>query len=162
MIRSIVTGVFITIAAVGLTACDREPESKEKHTAPTTSADGGALTVALVPFAAGGQKPVTEESAEGQKIQDDPEQIAAGEQLYSAMNCVGCHFHGGGGMGPPLMDQTWIYGRSMDNIASSIKEGRPNGMPSFRGVLPDQQIWQIAAYVRSLSSSEGAEALAPN
>jgi len=30
-------------------------------------------------------------------------------------------------------------------------EGRPNGMPSWRGKIPDYQVWEIVAYVRSLS-----------
>ena len=67
------------------------------------------------------------------------------------MNCVGCHFHGGGGIGPPLMDEKWIYGSDPLQIFSTIVEGRPNGMPSFRGKLNDDQVWKIAAYVRSLS-----------
>jgi cytochrome c oxidase cbb3-type subunit 3 len=74
-----------------------------------------------------------------------------GKRLYSWFNCVGCHAHGGGGMGPPLMDARWIYGSEPRNIYSTILEGRPNGMPSFQGKIPDQQVWQLAAYVRSLS-----------
>lgn len=57
-------------------------------------------------------------------------------------------------MGPALMDDKWIYGSSIENIAATIREGRPNGMPSFRGKIPDQQVFQIAAYVRSLSGNE--------
>jgi cytochrome c oxidase cbb3-type subunit 3 len=114
--------------------------------------------VPLVPIAPGGQKPDIPQSAEAQKIMNDPGQIAAGKQLFQAMNCVGCHFNGGGGMGPPLMDNVWIYGGSMENIASSIAEGRPNGMPTFRGFIPDEQIWQLAAYVRSLSHPVSANA----
>ena len=49
------------------------------------------------------------------------------------------------------MDDKWIYGHEPDQIFATIVEGRPNGMPSFRGKLPDYQIWQLAAYVRSLS-----------
>ena len=67
------------------------------------------------------------------------------------MNCTGCHAHGGGAIGPPLMDDNWIYGSQPDQIFATIVEGRPNGMPSFRGKLPDYEIWQLAAYVRSLS-----------
>lgn len=67
------------------------------------------------------------------------------------MNCNGCHFNGGGGIGPALMDDEWIYGSRIENIVQTIKEGRPNGMPSFRGKIPDDQIWQIAAYVRSMA-----------
>ena len=46
------------------------------------------------------------------------------------MNCVGCHSHGGGGMGPALMDGQWRYGGRIDQIATTIAEGRPNGMPA--------------------------------
>ena len=54
-------------------------------------------------------------------------------------------------MGPPLMDDEWIYGNDPENIFATIVEGRPNGMPSFRGKLPEYQVWQLAAYVQSLS-----------
>ena len=76
---------------------------------------------------------------------------AEGQKLYAQYHCSGCHFHGGGGIGPPLMDDEWIYGSDPQNIHSVILEGRPNGMPSFRGKIPDHQVWQIVAYVRSLS-----------
>lgn len=74
-----------------------------------------------------------------------------GKALFGAMNCTGCHSHGGGGMGPALMDSEWIYGSAPEQIFASIAEGRPNGMPSWRGRLTDTQIWQLVAYVRSLS-----------
>ena len=77
--------------------------------------------------------------------------LAQGEQLYQAYNCVGCHAHGGGGMGPPLMDEKWTYGSEPQQIYGSIVYGRPNGMPSFHGKIPDSQIWPIVAYVRSMS-----------
>ena len=51
----------------------------------------------------------------------------------------------------PLMDDQWIYGDSPDNIFATIVEGRPNGMPAFGGRIPTQQVWQLAAYVRSMS-----------
>lgn len=77
--------------------------------------------------------------------------ISQGQNLYTSFNCVGCHAHGGGGMGPALMDNKWIYGSDPRQIFSTIVEGRPNGMPSFRGKIPDYQVWQLVAYVRSLS-----------
>jgi cytochrome c oxidase cbb3-type subunit III len=57
--------------------------------------------------------------------------ISEGKRLYSWFNCIGCHFHGGGGIGPALMDDQWIYGSDPANIFATIVEGRPNGMPSF-------------------------------
>jgi cytochrome c oxidase cbb3-type subunit 3 len=76
--------------------------------------------------------------------------ISEGKRLYQSYNCVGCHAHGGGAIGPALMDDEWIYGVEADQIFSTIVEGRPNGMPTFRGKIPDFQVWQIAAYVRSM------------
>ena len=113
--------------------------------------------IAMVPFSPGGVPPTTTQSAFGRKIMNDPDSIAAGKQLFSAMNCVGCHFHGGGGMGVALMGETKHYGSSIENIAASIREGRPNGMPSFRDRVPEEQIWQLAAYVLSLSKPEASD-----
>jgi len=87
--------------------------------------------------------------------------ISQGQQLYEQYNCVGCHFHGGGGIGPPLMDEEWIYGSSPANIYESIAEGRPNGMPSFGGHIPEFQIWQLVAYVRSVGGLEPQPAQSP-
>jgi cytochrome c oxidase cbb3-type subunit 3 len=49
------------------------------------------------------------------------------------------------------MDEKWIYGSRPEQIFSTIVEGRPNGMPSFRGKIPDYQVWELAAYVRSMA-----------
>jgi len=77
--------------------------------------------------------------------------ISEGKRLFENWNCSGCHSHGGGGMGPALMDDEWIYGSDPENIVATIVEGRPNGMPSFRGRISNQQLWELAAYVRSMS-----------
>jgi cytochrome c oxidase cbb3-type subunit 3 len=77
--------------------------------------------------------------------------VSEGKKLFEQYNCSGCHFHGGGGIGPPLMDDTWIYGSEPNNIYATMMEGRPNGMPSFRGKIPEYQAWEIVAYVRSMS-----------
>lgn len=77
--------------------------------------------------------------------------LAEGKRLFESWNCSGCHSHGGGGMGPPLMDSEWIYGSDPENIVATIVEGRPNGMPSFRGRITDQQLWRLTGYVRALA-----------
>lgn len=77
--------------------------------------------------------------------------IGEGRKLYMQFNCVGCHANGGGSIGPPLMDDEWIYGSSAENIYAAIVEGRPQGMPAFSGRIPDYQLWQLVSYVRSLS-----------
>ena len=77
--------------------------------------------------------------------------LTEGKRLYSYMNCIGCHANGGGGMGPALMDEIWLYGSAPEDVYKTILHGRLNGMPAFAGRLPDYQIWQIAHYVRSIS-----------
>lgn len=81
--------------------------------------------------------------------------LGEGQRLYRWFNCNGCHFNGGGGIGPPLMDEAWIYGSEPANIFASILEGRPDGMPAFRGRITDRQAWSIVEYVRSLGGLPG-------
>jgi len=85
--------------------------------------------------------------------------ISEGQRLYEWFNCNGCHASGGGAIGPALMDDVWIYGAAPANIYATIVQGRPNGMPSFRGRIPEQQVWQIVAYVRSLSGQARKDAM---
>jgi cytochrome c oxidase cbb3-type subunit 3 len=77
--------------------------------------------------------------------------VSQGKSLYRAYNCNGCHAAGGGNIGPPLMDDKWRYGSDPANIFATIAEGRPNGMPAFGKHVPEDQIWQLVAYVRSMS-----------
>jgi len=82
---------------------------------------------------------------------DNAEAVITGKRLFGQYNCSGCHSNGGGGMGPSLMDDEWIYGGRLEQIHQTLVEGRPNGMPSWGGKVPDEQLWQLSAYVRSMS-----------
>jgi cytochrome c oxidase cbb3-type subunit 3 len=85
----------------------------------------------------------------------DPAAIMAGRQLFTGMNCAGCHSgYAGGGMGPSLRDSLWIYGSGDAQIFSTIAEGRPYGMPAWAGRLTDDQIWQLVAYIRTLGTGD--------
>jgi cytochrome c oxidase cbb3-type subunit 3 len=87
--------------------------------------------------------------------ENNKDAIEAGRGLYAAYNCSGCHAGGGGGFGPALSDDQWLYGGSLENIVATLYEGRPRGMPAWRGKIPDEQMWQLAAYVKSLSQPGG-------
>jgi cytochrome c oxidase cbb3-type subunit 3 len=138
------TAALALIAALALSACERE--SRRFREVPPTIASTGA--VSMDPIQPGARTPeVTIESP----YMHNAYEISQGKQLYNQWNCVGCHSHGGGGMGPPLMDDQWIYGSDPENIVQTILEGRPNGMPSFRGRMANTEAWAIAAYVRSMS-----------
>jgi cytochrome c oxidase cbb3-type subunit 3 len=80
--------------------------------------------------------------------------ISEGKRLYNWYNCSGCHFAGGGGIGPPLIKEEWIYGGEPANLFDTIVKGRPNGMPAWGGRVPEYQVWQLVAYVRSLNGKQ--------
>jgi cytochrome c oxidase cbb3-type subunit 3 len=136
--------------AVGL-GCRRE-EREFQVAPPPPSPAGDAIVSGLRP---GGTPPAPPPPSN--PFAGEANALSQGRQLYEAYNCVGCHAHGGGGMGPPLMDDQWIYGGEPANVFSSIVEGRPNGMPAFRGKIPDDQVWQLVAYVRSLSGLQAKD-----
>lgn len=87
--------------------------------------------------------------------------LAAGKRLWTWYNCNGCHANGGGAVGPALSDGQWLYGGDESAIYQSIAYGRPNGMPAFRARLPEDQLWQLTAYVRSMAGLAPQDA-APN
>jgi cytochrome c oxidase cbb3-type subunit 3 len=51
-----------------------------------------------------------------------------------------------------LIKDVFVYGNEPENIFDTIVKGRPNGMPSWGGRIPEYQIWQLVAYVRSLNN----------
>jgi cytochrome c oxidase cbb3-type subunit 3 len=88
----------------------------------------------------------------------DPVAIQDGRRLFNWYNCSGCHGgHGGGGMGPSLRDKVWLYGSRDDQIFDSIAEGRSKGMPAWGTKIPEQQIWQLVAYIKSMRTPQEAD-----
>jgi cytochrome c oxidase cbb3-type subunit 3 len=137
--------ILACCAGLALSACKRE----ERDLQPDRSDAAKLGPVPLVDLEPGGNTP-PKDLEFGKQYEQNAYRLSQGKALFSAMNCNGCHFNGGGGMGPALMDDVWIYGSDFVNIAASIRDGRPNGMPSFGRVLPPEQVYELAAYVRSL------------
>ena len=124
-------------------ACKREERG---YRVPPPAAEKVKLTSTSDLHPAGGVKPPPVKN----EYEENAYATSEGERLFTAYNCVGCHAHGGGGMGPALMDDKWVYGSQPQQIFATIVQGRPNGMPSFRGKIPDFQVWELVAFVRSL------------
>ena len=97
------------------------------------------------------QEPAPTPDPHAREYEGNAFHIANGQRDFYWFNCSGCHFNGGGGIGPALMDEKWKYGGDPASIFATITQGRPGGMPSFGGHIPDDQVWQIVAYVRSMS-----------
>jgi cytochrome c oxidase cbb3-type subunit III len=133
--------IFMLLATA---ACEREQRKFSEPAAASAPVD----SIRQTPQQPGPWTPVVRTDA---PYAENAYAINEGKRLYSSYNCEGCHFLGGGGMGPPLMDDVWIYGSDPANIFSTIVEGRPNGMPAFGSKIPRYQIWQLASYVRSMA-----------
>ena len=116
--------------------------------APTLAADGAVVTSALAPGLDHSLATVDPRAA---PYYENAEAVNTGKRLFAQYNCSGCHSNGGGGMGPSLMDDEWSYGGRLEQIHQTLDEGRPNGMPAWGGKIPDPQLWQLSAYVRSMS-----------
>lgn len=133
-------------AALVLCACQREARP---HAPP--QAEAPSAPVALTDLQPGPQAPPPPDPH--QAYEANAYQIGMGQTWFRAFNCSGCHANGGGGMGPALMDDKWRYGGSLAQIHDTILQGRPNGMPTFKDRITDEQAWQLAAFVRSLSGN---------
>ena len=142
--RMLGVATALIICALVEPACTREKRSFEPP--PPAKIETQAVTMSDI-------RPgeTTPTFAPTPAIEQQAYPVSEGKRLFTSYNCSGCHFNGGGGIGPPLMDEKWIYGSEPSNIYTTIVEGRPNGMPSFRQKIPDNQVWELTAYVRSLS-----------
>lgn len=80
----------------------------------------------------------------------DSSTVAAGGQIFRAMNCDGCHGDGATGfMGPSLVDGRWRHGGSDGEVFQSIYFGRPRGMPAYGGIMNAGMIWNVVTYLKA-------------
>jgi cytochrome c oxidase subunit 2 len=103
----------------------------------------------------------------------------AGQQVFQDLACHTCHKSDGTGRGPVLDN---IFGRqvtlsggqaitadasyireSILNPQAKIVEGfqRPSIMPTFQGLVSEEQLLQLVEYIRSLGSTQGGAAQQP-
>src|SRR5262245_54359076 len=107
-----------------------------------------ALGVAL-PWAA--QQPPQSDTVVN-PLAGNPAAIQAGTRLFNDF-CADCH--GGGGVGnnkgPALNTGTFKHGGDDAGLFRTIKNGIPGTEMDANANVPDSQIWQLVAYIRSLA-----------
>ena len=135
-----------------LAGCERETRAFRDE-APSTA------TTSPTTFRVGGTPQPVAKNPQAAQYERNAFHIGEGKRYYEWYNCYSCHAAGGGDIGPPLMDDEWRYGGEIEQIFSSIVDGRPNGMPSFAGRIPEQQVWEIAAYVRAMGGNAAKDAV---
>ena len=144
-------GIGMVIA--GTATCD-ERTAGDTTTAPTSvrTARNDRVPSVLHPdriFPGG--IPVSSATPAISPVAHDSLSIEEGRQLFSAMNCDGCHGGGGVGfVGPSLSDGRWRYGGTDAEVFRSIYYGQRMGMPAYGGVLQPPIVWKLVAYLKSL------------
>jgi len=137
-------------AVLAATACKGGGTSSGGGSAAGGGQESGATSASAIPgerIHAGGVQP-----APGALSKPRPAKVdaTAGGNLFSAMNCDGCHGGGAiGWVGPSLVDGRWRYGGTDEDIFMSIYYGRPKGMPAYGGVIGTDGVWSLVAYIRS-------------
>ena len=96
--------------------------------------------------------------------------VSRGASVFRAQ-CSQCHGSGAAGAKgyPNLLDDAWLWGGDVDNIAHTVAHGirnetdfdaRYSEMPAFDEIFSDEEVSDVVEYVVSLSSSEYDAALA--
>jgi cytochrome c oxidase subunit II len=103
---------------------------------------------------------------------------SSGQQLYQTLGCASCHGNNGeGGRGPALLgvfnsnvqlangqtvrgDETYIR-ESILNPQAKLVSGYGPIMPTFQGVVNEEQLVQLLAYVKSLGATPAGASGAP-
>lgn len=87
----------------------------------------------------------------------DPAAAARGAKLF-ADNCAACHGAAGAGdrtLGAPaLNDGIWLYGSSLEAVATQISRPRHGVMPAWAGRLDPATVKMLAIYVHGLGGGE--------
>jgi mono/diheme cytochrome c family protein len=94
-----------------------------------------------------------------------------GHKKFMAAGCNGCHGGtGGGGMGPPLTNPIWVYGKNDDTLFRLIALGSDElqkqgytrkGSENVVGPMPpmgavvksNDDLWKIISWIRSVNPS---------
>jgi mxaJ protein len=138
----------------------------EEYGVPLAAADQAAVGAIPVPPEAPpapGAKAGTQAGASSDTkknpFTDKEDGIAAGKKLYIQVGCQGCHGGGGGGgMAASLIDDNWKFGSDDETLFKLIKGQIPEQtMPTVYNTLPDEQVWQILAFIRTLYIGDPAK-----
>jgi len=99
---------------------------------------------------------------------------AAGERLFARLGCTTCHRADGSGRGPSmvgrfgkseklasgeavLIDEGYVR-ESIVNPQAKLVAGYPPLMPTFKGLVTEDGLLQLIAYIKSLKTADGTQA----
>jgi cytochrome c oxidase subunit II len=103
--------------------------------------------------------------------------VASGETLFEQLGCASCHRGDTGGRGPVLAglfgkpvtldtgttviaDESYVR-ESILNPQAKLVAGYKGIMPTFRGLVSEDQLLQLLTYIKKLGQPEGGDGQAP-
>lgn len=136
---------FIGLLLLASTACNEQ----QTHAAASSAPPAIGIPVGPIPG------PKMAMNLPTDPYINDQVALQEGRRLFVWYNCSGCHGgRGGGGMAPSLRNPVWRYGSSDAHIFASIAEGRGDGMPAWGTKIPEDQIWKLVAYIKSMRTPQ--------
>lgn len=171
------TACFLATALVGGVAISQAQDVKTQWLIGTPPPPGSDTT-ASAPAAAPAPTPANDKKADqaapdhGLPVVKNPYSpndaaiVKEGQALFISMACSGCHgAGGGGGMCPPVINSTWVYGNDDTTLFNLIRLGsvelRSKGytrigrervvgdMPAYASMSTEDQVWKLITYIRS-------------
>lgn len=109
------------------------------------------------------EQPVEATPAINYELISDAARLKNGAAVYQ-MNCFACHgANGEGTIGPNLTDTYWINGDgSLNEIVKVVQIGVPvKGMISWKGVLKDDDLLDVASHIYNLKGTNPANSKDP-
>ena len=167
-----IIGVFAGFAALGtLTSLSLVHADTPGAAAPAAAAPAAGAPAANTDYTKVAPLDLVKQTPKGQ-IKDpytdtQADIVAQGETLFRSYSCSGCHGgSGGGGMCPPLTNDTWVYGGDDDTLFRLVTLGsdelQKNGysrigrenvvgpMPPFGSIVKSaDDLFKILAFIRS-------------
>ncbi|RMG42327.1 MAG: cytochrome oxidase subunit III [Candidatus Dadabacteria bacterium] len=92
----------------------------------------------------------------------DKNALEEGKTIF-AQKCAACHGqHGEGLIGPNLTDDYWLHGGKITDLVKVVTNGvLEKGMLAWKGVLKEDQINNVVAYIWTLHGTNPTNAKAP-
>jgi mxaJ protein len=144
-------------AAQNQAATPHQPPQPDPAAAPPPPPDRAAAPqpagdTAAAPTTDPGIKKLNPFAGNGEVVED-------GKKLYFQVGCQGCHGGGGGGgMAASLIDDVWKFGSDDETLFKLIKGQIPQQtMPTVYTALPDDQVWKMLAFIRSVYAGDPAK-----
>lgn len=148
-----VAGAFWVTAPAFAQGADKEQQATPAASAEGASDESAVRELMQTPWTTNIPGALPFESWMNNPEENIPGAAERGMSYFVGMNCIGCHGpNAGGAMGPQLSnDKRFRFGPHPAQHYTVISHGAPAGMPAWGDVLPNVVVWDIVAYIETLS-----------